>query len=245
MNSTPTKSLLSVQEWKNNNLQTEQPSTPNTSTRRQPYAELDESDGTQKAQISWENPPTVQNRTYLKLDDEAQRNRKMPSRSLAHKDHYDLVYPNYKRLELLNRGLWNWEWERKERLHPTDDWRLAHALMCQLEMTNYQKCRFHSLFWKLDRQQLGLPTGKVAFGICMLVCWEDGRKASPRQKPWDSEFERVAAQQGYRKPLSVFEKVKRELKERVKDKKRRRTHPNPPIRPFTLSSGRMVGPIAA
>lgn len=185
--------------------------------------------GPSYTRTSWENPPTAQNRTYLGL---SRKDTEDVPGYVGNRRHYDRVLPNYDRLELLNRGFWNGKWEKKERLHPNDDWRLAHALMCQLELTDFQKRRFHYLFWKLDRQDLGLATEKVVFGVCMLVCWEDGRRASPRQKPWDVEFARLAEQQGYRKPLSLLEKVKRELKSWVKDENKRRLPPKPPTNPF-------------
>lgn len=173
---------------------------------------------------SWEVPPTARNRTYISLrTDETEE---IPAYT-GDKNHYDLVRPNYKRLELVNRGFWNGKWERKENLHPDDDWRLAHAIMCQLEMTGYQKRRFHHLFWKLDRGEIGLSTEKVTFGVCMVVCWEDGRKASPAQKPWDSEFRRFATEQGYQKPHSLFGKMESKLRPWLKDRNERRKPPKP------------------
>ena len=198
-----------------------------------PGAVADTSDaGPSYTRTTSESPPTAPNRTIIGLKLSKKERRQIPSACLAPKEHYDPVYPNYQRLQRLNNGMRTLKWERKENLHPDDDWRLAHALMCQLDMTEYQKQRFHFLFWKLERGLLGLATEKVACGVCMLVCWEDGRRASPRYKEWDAEFARVAEQQGYRKPLSWLEKVKRELKPWVKSKNIRRSPPKPPTAPF-------------
>lgn len=197
-----------------------------------PGAVADTSDmGPSYTRTSSDTPPTALNRTIIGLKLSKKERSQIPFPCLAPKEHYDPVYPNYQRLQRWNNGMRDWKWENKEYLHPDDDWRLAHALMCQLDMTEYQKQRFHYLFWKLDRQLLGLATEKVVFGVCMLVCWEDGRRASPRYKEWDAEFARVADQQGYRKPLSWLEKVKRELKPWVKSKDSRRTPPKPPTMP--------------
>lgn len=175
------------------------------------------------ARTLWEHPPTTPHRTYLSMNTDERES--ILSECLAHRDYYDPVYPNYRRLELLNRGLWNGKWEQKDRLHADDYWRFAHAIMCHLEMTDYQKQRFHYLFWKLTpttRQRLGLPIEEVIFSVCMVVCWEDGRRASPRQRPWDPEFDQFATAHNVRKPLSTFEKVKRKLRPWLKDEAHRR-----------------------
>ena len=198
-----------------------------------PHTSYDEASS---IQMSWENSPLQPNQTYLDL---SSKENKIPSKCLAHRSHYDLIYPNYRRLELVNRDMWRWKEENKKRLHSDDYWRFAHAIMCQLEMTNYQKERFYHLFWSLtpqDRQRMGRSVEELIFGVCMLVCWEDGRKASPRQKPWDAEFERLAAELGYRKSLSLLEKAKRQLKPWLKGECQRRSPLKSPTDPYSLAA---------
>ena len=177
------------------------------------------------------------NRTYLSVERQDITRRKIPFNRLSpNKQIYHPIYPNYRRLELVNQGLWEWKSEKKEILHPRDYWRIAHAITNQLEMTDYQKRRFHYLFWKISpqqRQQFGLSVEKLIFGICMLVCWEDGRKASPRQKPWDPEFERLATRLGIFKPLSLLEKAKRLVKPWLTSEEQRRSPPKLPRNPFS------------
>ncbi|MFC5970791.1 hypothetical protein ACFPYI_05535 [Halomarina salina] len=188
------------------------------------------------APIMWEVCPLVPNQTYLSMKSHEIRERNIPTRCLSPDiRRKDPVHTNYRRLELVNRDLWNWEWEKKEVVHPMDYWRIAHAIMNQLEMTDYQKQRFHYLFWKItpqERQRFGGSVEKLIFGVCMLVCWEDGRRTSPRQRPWDTEFKRLALDLGIRKPLSVLEKTKRLIAPWLKDEQQRRFPPKPPKSPL-------------
>lgn len=110
-----------------------------------------------------ESPPTVPNRTIIGLKLGENEARKIPPASLASNKHYEPIYPNYQRLQRLNNGMRTLLWERKENLHPDDDWRLAHALMCQLDMTEYQKRRFQYLFWRESGRGEGvqLPPGPL------------------------------------------------------------------------------------
>lgn len=182
----------------------------------------------------WESPPTSLNATYLDLSPQVTEN--IPGYTGSIDSVYDSLLPNYKRLELLNRGFWNGTWENKEALHTDDNWRVADAIMCQLEMTDYQKERFHYLFWKLDRGKLGLSTEQVAFAVCMLVCREDGRKSSPRYKDWDTEFDRFVREQGYQNHFRYFERIGRILRKWLKGKDQRRIPPKPPSHPVTTNT---------
>jgi hypothetical protein len=229
MKTSTDKSAAPFTDWHNYSGESTQ-STP-IKNKFLPLSEIDGGDslegGSNLAKFLWEVPPTTENHTYLGLSPEERRKRKIRPESYMPVKYSHPIYPNYRRLELTNRNKWNGKWEDKSVLHPDDDWRLSDAIMCQLDMTNSQKAQTFSVLSSLDRGELGRSTRKAVFCVAMVVCWLDGRRTSPRQKPWDPEFARMARTCGVFKPLREFEKFKHVLRDRV-DLTTRKPVPKPP-----------------
>ena len=195
-------------------------------------------DGT-RTRVSWRVPPTQPNRTHLDLKAKGIRG------ECREKRVYDPILPNYKRLNLQNTGFHDFKWERKTELHANDNWRIVHAIACQLDLTDYQKIRVQIFMSHIKVNKTGHSTEEIAFAACMVVCWEDGRKSTPRHRPIDIEFSKLIKEQRYHKPLKLLEKVMDRLDELLLPPESRRKHPPQPTNPHSLPSGRSVSLYAA
>lgn len=221
------------------NLKVEEPSAPVGKSVKKPIPVLDlpglVADTSEESIVQSRRtlePTFGTNRTYIRLWKGDTKG--VPEESLRHRDDYHPVYPNYRRLNDWNGDRRAWKWERKEFTHPEEAWKMASAIMGHLDMTEYQKERFHFLFWKLDRQTLGLHTSKVIFGVSMLVCWEDGRRTHPLQVPWDDLFAEFADHERLLTPTptSLFNRLKDQLSDWLKDETHRRKPPKPASHPY-------------
>lgn len=144
--------------------------------------------------VSWEYAPVTRNRTYLDISESAIRENNI-NRLSTKKKHYPHKYlPNYKMMELNNRGLWkpNGD-ERKERLHPQDNWCRRHAIITQLDLTNSQKRR---VMWLANTGEVkeasrGYSLDEITYCLCGIVGWEDGRSTHPSMKNRDDRFQTI------------------------------------------------------
>lgn len=126
----------------------------------------------------------------------------------------------YRRLAMLNTGLWNGKWENKEALHRSDNLGLFDAIASSMDLTDYQHRRARHLFDKFPLGTFGYEARIVAFVICVLVAEEDGREFDPTEKvadesdlqevETDEQFHRVALNEGlhYGTLESVIHKIR-------------------------------------
>jgi len=142
--------------------------------------------------VSWSDNPIPPNRTFLGLGDHDIKERNIHPLTYIHKDFCHPYYPNYKRMELNNRGLWEPNGDEiKKRVRSRDNWYVRNAIMSQLELTDAQKQR--AMYLAGTRQVRSAVNGfsliEATYCLCGIVCWEDRRKTHPCSKNLDEIFE--------------------------------------------------------
>lgn len=186
--------------------------------------------------LSWMDCPLAPNRTFPEIDQQKPevKARSLPKQTIAHKNYRDKVFPNYRRMNMLNTGYWEFEsghWnEVKSKLHPVDDWYRCTAICGHLDLKDYQRQEVVSWLHSIKVNETGFSLDEVVYVLCSLVCWKDGRRTYPHHRNRDSVFESVLQSLGLlRKRVNrLFERMRGRFKERVED---RRPSPKPPRDP--------------
>ena len=142
--------------------------------------------------------PDTENATHFHADD--------IDEVTFRKDSGESTESHYRRLAMLNTGLWNGKWENKEALHRQDNLALFDAIADSMDLTDYQHRRGRLLFDRFPLGTFGYDARYVAFAIGALVAEQDGREFDPTELvggkedldevETDEQFHRVVLDEG-------------------------------------------------